>query len=156
MHNPNQKLKLMKKSLFTKTLLVATISVGVLASCTKQNDLLPEAIPQSKSASAQQSKLATSYTITFEGISSSYKANNTSYGDNAYSSWTGTQIAPYVHSPSNLKFAIKGAGGGTPVDYWNGGFVVSDWNYKSNIPGKTGDWWYSYLNQCCLFRYAWY
>ena len=151
MHNPNQKLKLMKKSLFTKTLLVATISVGVLASCTKQNDLLPEAIPQSKSASAQQSKLATSYTITFEGISSSYKANNTSYGDNAYSSWTGTQIAPYVHSPSNLKFAIKGAGGGTPVDYWNGGFVVSDWNYKSNIPGKTGDWWYSYLNQCSVY-----
>lgn len=141
----------MKKSLFTKTLLAATISIGVLASCTKQNDLIPEAVPQAKSMSARQNSLATSYTITFEGIGSSYMANNTSYGDNAYSSWTGTQIAPYVHSPSNLKFAIKGAGSGSPVDYWNGGFVVSDWNNKSNTPGKTGDWWYSYLNQCSVY-----
>ncbi|NSL86167.1 DUF4465 domain-containing protein [Chitinophaga sp. Mgbs1] len=122
------------------------------ASCSKQNDLLPDPVQQEETLrTGQKASLATSYTITFEGIGRGYMADTTSYGDNAYSTWGGTQIAPYVHTPSNLKFAVKGAGGGTPVDYWNGGFLVSDWNYKANIPGKTGDWWYSYLNQCSVY-----
>ncbi|WP_162946582.1 DUF4465 domain-containing protein [Chitinophaga barathri] len=101
--------------------------------------------------SAALKTLTTTYTITFESIGSSYMAGPTSYGDNTYSAYGGTQIAPYVHTPSNLRFAIKGAGSGTPVEFWDGGFVVSNWNYKSNIPGKTGDWWYSYLNQCSVY-----
>ncbi|MBV7530892.1 DUF4465 domain-containing protein [Chitinophaga sp. sic0106] len=142
----------MKKSHFSKTLIIAALSLVVASSCSKQNDLAPDpmALDQGQ-ATAAKSLLTTSYTITFEGIGRGYMADTTSYGDNAYSSWGGTQIAPYTHSPSNLKFAIKGAGGGTPVDYYNGGFVVSDWNYKSNIAGKTGDWWYSYLNQCSVY-----
>lgn len=141
----------MKKTLFSKTLLVAGIAAVLVTSCSKQNDLpatQAEAVP---TAEKLAKALATTYTITFEGISRSYITDTSSYGDNTYSSYGGTQIAPYVHSPSNLRFAIKGAGGASPVNYWDGGFVVSDWNYKSNIPGKTGDWWYSYLNQCSVY-----
>lgn len=141
----------MKTSFSYKTLIVAILVLA--ASCSKQNDLSPVLTqPEGTTKTAKaNSLLSTSYTITFDGIGSSYMAGPTSYGDNAYSAWTGTQIAPYTHTPSNLKFAIKGAGGTTPVDYWNGGFVISDWNYKANIPGKTGDWWYSYLNQCSVY-----
>lgn len=143
----------MKKTLFSKTLLVAGITAVAVTSCSKQNDLQ---VPASQAATAKDGKnaakaLTTTYTITFEGIGSSYMADTTSYGENAYAAYGGTQIAPYTHSPSNLRFAIKGAGGASPVNYWDGGFVVSDWNYKSNIPGKTGDWWYSYLNQCSVY-----
>ena len=140
----------MKKSLFNRALIVAIISLVATTSCNKQNDVLPE--PAAKLDTQKANGLtSTTYTITFEGIGSSYMAGNTSYGDNAYSTWGGTQIAPYVHSPSNLKFAIKGAGGVNPVEFYNGGFVVSNWNYKTNIPGQSGDWWYSYLNQCSVF-----
>lgn len=142
----------MKKILSGKILLAASFCLVVAASCSKQNDLSPVSTANEETLNGgSQALRATSYTITFEGIGRSYMADTTSYGDNAYSSWTGTQIAPYVHSPSNLRFAIQGAGGSSPVDYWNGGFVVSDWNYKANIPGKTGDWWYSYLNQCSVY-----
>ncbi|NIG55714.1 DUF4465 domain-containing protein [Chitinophaga sp. Cy-1792] len=144
----------MKRTRFSKTLSAAILCfvVFVAASCSKQNDLSPvPAQSVETSAAGAKSLLSTTYTITFEGLSRSYMADTTSYGDNAYATWGGTQIAPYTHSPSNLKFAIKGAGGATPVNYWDGGFVVSDWNYQANIPGKTGDWWYSYLNQCSVY-----
>ncbi|NML21380.1 DUF4465 domain-containing protein [Pseudoflavitalea sp. G-6-1-2] len=139
----------MKKTVLTKTLIAAGICL-VAVSCSKQNDLLsPE---QQQSAKAGQNALtSTTYTITFEGLSRSYLADTTSYADNAYSAYGGTKITPYVHSPSNLRFAIKGAGGASPVNYWDGGFIVSDWNHKANIPGKTGDWWYSYLNQASVY-----
>ncbi|WP_173003025.1 DUF4465 domain-containing protein [Chitinophaga sp. SYP-B3965] len=143
----------MKVTLFNKTLIAAITCLVAVTSCSKQNDLL-DPISQQETLKNEQStlkKLTTFYTIDFEGIGSSYMAGNTSYGDNAYSSWGGTQIAPYVHSPSNLRFAVKGAGGGTPVEFWDGGFVVSNWNYKSNISGTSGDWWYSYLNQCSVY-----
>lgn len=140
----------MKQTLSSKALLAAILCIVAATSCSRQDDVLPAPQTESMKAGAK-SLLTTTYTITFEGLSRSYMADTTSYGDNTYSAWGGTQIAPYVHSPSNLRFAIKGAGGGTPVDFWNGGFVVSDWNYKANIPGKTGDWWYSYLNQCSVY-----
>lgn len=126
-------------------LAVAIICV-VAVSCSKQNDAL--LAPDSQLGTAK--KLA-SYTITFEGISRGYLADTSSYAENAYAAYGGTKIVPYVHSPSTLRFAIKGAGGSSPVNYWDGGFIVSDWNYKANKPGKTGDWWYSYLNQASVY-----
>lgn len=142
----------MKKTLFSKTLLIALISLAIATSCSKQNDLqVPASQLEAAKTENAAKALATTYTITFEGIGRSYMADTTSYGENAYASYGGTKIAPYVHSPSNVRFAIKGAGGASPVNYWDGGFVVSDWNYKSNTPGKTGDWWYSYLNQCSVY-----
>lgn len=141
----------MKKTISGKKLLAVMTFLVLAASCSKQNDLLSNAGRQlEKQGKEQRSLLTTTYTITFEGIGSSFMAGPTSYGDNAYSAYSGTQITPYVHSPSNLRFGVKGAGSG-PFDYWDGGFVVSNWNYKSNIPGKTGDWWYSYLNQCSVY-----
>jgi hypothetical protein len=144
----------MKKTLFTKTLIIALISLVAAASCSKKTEVFPVPASQLETTKEGQNaskKLTTTYTITFEGIGSSYMADTSSYGENAYSSYGGTQIAPYTHSPSNLRFAIKGAGGPSPVDYWNGGFIVSDWNYKSNVPGQTGDWWHSYLNQASVY-----
>ena len=141
----------MKRTLFNKTLIAAGICLVVTASCSKQNDLLTPEKQTLKDGQSTSKTLATTHTITFEGIGSSHMAGPTSYGDNAYDAYSGTKIAPYVHSPSNLRFAIKGAGGSAPVNYWDGGFVVSDWNYTSNISGTTGDWWYSYLNQCSVY-----
>lgn len=142
----------MKKSFSCKTLVTAVFCLVVAASCSKQNDLMPvQTQPVETKQSVAKSLLATTYTITFEGIGSAYMAGPTSYADNAYSAYSGTKIAPYVHTPSNLRFAINGTGGTGPVDYWNGGFIVSNWNYKANIPGKTGDWWYSYLNQASVY-----
>ncbi|MBC9930165.1 DUF4465 domain-containing protein [Chitinophaga qingshengii] len=142
----------MKKSLSSKTLIVALFSLAVATSCSKQNDLVPVSAPQAETVNGGvKSTLTTTSTITFEGIGSSYMAGPTSYADNAYAAYTGTKIAPYVHTPSNLRFAIKGAGGSSPVNYWDGGFIISNWNNKSNTPGKTGDWWYSYLNQASVY-----
>jgi hypothetical protein len=140
----------MKNTFFRKPLIVAIMLLVAATACDKKNDVLSDKL---KNVDGQSSanKLLTSYVIDFEGISRSYMADTTSYGDNCYSTWGGTQIAPYVHPATNLRFAIKGAGGPSPVEYWDGGFVVSDWNYKANIPGTSGDWWYSYLNQCSVY-----
>ncbi|MCK7555775.1 DUF4465 domain-containing protein [Chitinophaga sedimenti] len=140
----------MKNTFFRKPLVVAITFLVAATACTKQGDVLPAKL-NSEDGKSSVNKLLSSYTIDFEGISSTYMAGNTSYGDNCYSTWGGTQIAPYVHTPTNLRFAIKGAGGSSPVEFWDGGFVVSDWNYKANIPGTSGDWWYSYLNQCSVY-----
>ncbi|WP_126973599.1 DUF4465 domain-containing protein [Gynurincola endophyticus] len=143
----------MKRTLFSKTLMVAVICLLAAASCSRQNDLLSDPYSQMDMLKDGQSanKMLATYTITFEGIGRSYMADTTSYADNAYAAYGGTQILPYVHSPSNLRFAIKGAGSGPAYNYWDGGFIISDWNYKSNIPGETGDWWYSYLNQASVY-----
>ncbi|WP_127124425.1 DUF4465 domain-containing protein [Pseudoflavitalea rhizosphaerae] len=133
----------MKKAILDQSLLATVLVLLLASSCSKHKDVSPV-------EGAGQNLLPTTYTITFEGLSRSYMADTTPQADNAYSSWGGTQILPYVHSPSNLRFAINGAGSG-PVDYWNHGFIISDWNYKSNIPGKTGDWWYSWLNQASVY-----
>jgi hypothetical protein len=143
----------MKKKLSGKTLFTAFIFLVVASSCSKETDLLADQTSQTAIAEEKSglTKRSTTYTITFDSIGSSYMAGPTSYADNTYSAYGGTQIAPYVHSPSNLRFAIKGAGGPSPVEYWDGGFIVSDWNYKSNIPGTSDDWWYSYLNQASVY-----
>jgi hypothetical protein len=138
----------MKKTFSVKTLTTAMVCLIIAASCSKQNDALLK--PDANLATSKAAALTT-HTITFESLSRSYLADTSSYADNAYAAYGGTKIAPYVHSPSNLRFAIKGAGGSSPVNYWDGGFIVSDWNYKANKPGKTGDWWYSYLNQASVY-----
>ena len=139
----------MKKTVISKTLLAATICAVVATSCSKQDALVPAQEVATKKAKTGLN--TTTYTITFEGIGRSYMADTSSYADNAYAAYGGTKIVPYVHSPSNLRFAIKGAGGSSPVNYWDGGFIISDWNYKANVAPHTGDWWYSYLNQASVY-----
>lgn len=138
----------MKRTSSIKTLLVAITFLTVAAACSRENDVVlnPDA-----TLGTTVAKRATTYTINFDGISRSYLADTSSYADNAYAAYGGTKIVPYVHPSTNLRFAIKGAGGSGPVNYWDGGFIVSDWNYKANKPGKTGDWWYSYLNQASVY-----
>ncbi|WP_276484032.1 DUF4465 domain-containing protein [Paraflavitalea pollutisoli] len=138
----------MKKSIINNTL-IAACTLVLAASCSKQHDGLPSQAA-TLNTEEQQTLTTITYTIDFESIGSSYMAGPTSYADNAYSAYGTPQISPYVHSGSNLRFAIKGAGSG-PFEYWDGGFIISNWNYKSNITGKTGDWWYSYENQASVY-----
>lgn len=133
------------------SIVIAISSVLFLISCENGEDILLGYEQETATDAAMRSSQATTYTITFEGIDNIYMAGPTSYGENTYSTYTGTQIAPYVHSETGLKFALNGAGGSSPVNFWDGGFVISDWNYKSNISGTSGDWWYSYLNQCSVY-----
>lgn len=140
----------MKKTIFKKiSVAIAIASLMFVASCTNEDYSLLN-FDQEEMNDAQI-RSTTTYIIDFEGLNRSYMADTTSYGENLYAAYTGTQIVPYVHPATGLKFAIHGAGGSSPVNFWDGGFVISDWNYKSNIPGKSGDWWYSYLNQCSVY-----
>lgn len=142
----------MNKFNFNKmTIVMAITSLSLFISCANEEDVLLSYEQETATGAEMRSILATTDTITFEGISNAYMAGPTSYGENTYASYSGTQIAPYIHPSTGLRFAIKGAGGSPPVNFWDGGFVISDWNYKSNIPGESGDWWYSYLNQCSVY-----
>ncbi len=139
----------MNKTIFNKVLVaIAIVSLAFVTSCSNEGDSFLNYDQETLNGVETRS---TTYTVTFEGLGSQYLAGPTSYGDNTYASYSGTQIEPYVDPQTNLRFAITGAGGSAPVNFWDGGFVISDWNYKSNISGQTGDWWYSYLNQCSVY-----
>ena len=43
---------------------------------------------------------------------------------------------------------------GGSTEYSSGGIALSNWNIRSNQSGNTGDWWYSYLNQCSVYNTA--
>ena len=136
---------------FNKMLIaIAITSIVFFASCSSEEDGILN-YGQDTAGAETRGTLTTTDTITFEGIGSAYMAGPTSYGENTYDAYSGTQIVPYVHPATGLKFGLNGAGGSSPVNFWDGGFVISKWHYQSNIPGQTGDWWYSYLNQCSVY-----
>lgn len=95
--------------------------------------------------------------ITFER-SNVVLAGPTSAGENLYSDYTGGSkftegIISFNQGKDAIKFGLNTTGyfPGTPTLY-NGGMFLSMYNYRSNPDGKTGDWWYSYENQCSVYN----
>lgn len=87
--------------------------------------------------------------ITFDQTPQSQVAGPTSYGENLYSTYGGEQFTTCDYADF-ITFGITPSDG--TYDFWNGGVAVSNWNLRSNPEGKSGDWWYSYLNQCSVFN----
>lgn len=81
-------------------------------------------------------------------------AGPTSYGENLYAGYTGQFIkgAEEVEKGVDLEFGINEDAG--DYNFWNGGIVLSNWNYRTDIEGKTEGWWYSYNNQCSVYNTA--
>lgn len=80
-------------------------------------------------------------------------AGPTSYGENLYDGYSGVQFtkgSEEVENGVDLEFGINPDNG--TYNYWNGGIVLSDWNYRSDIEGVAADWWYTYSNQCSVYN----
>lgn len=95
--------------------------------------------------------------VDFENASPGLLAGPTSYGANLYEGYSGTDPGRYtswVDTQSRLTFGLNKDGYGGTYNYWNGGIAVSNWNQMSNIAGESGEWWYSYQNQCSVYNTA--
>ncbi len=90
--------------------------------------------------------------IDFENAASILLAGPTSYGENLYANYSGSKFLSWTDNFSGFTCGINILNGGQ--NYYNGGIAISNWNIMSNPSGKSGDWWYSYLNQCSVYNSA--
>ena len=87
-------------------------------------------------------------------------AGPTSYGANLYSNYSGTKFinAEIPASPDGVKlqFGIAVSPYTGEPEFYGGGMVLSQWNYRSNPATVTDDesWWKSSQNQCSVYNLA--
>lgn len=84
-------------------------------------------------------------------------AGPTSYGANMYSNFDGvkfTSASIEVERGVNLEFGLNSDVYSASPEMSNGGMFLSRWNYRSNPADKSGDWWYTYENQCSVYNAA--
>jgi len=82
-------------------------------------------------------------------------AGPTSYGANLYNNYDGTKFVSgsiEVEEGVRMEFGVNYSEYEEAYDFTAGGMVLSQWNYRSNPEGQTGDWWYSYNNQCSVYN----
>lgn len=94
-------------------------------------------------------------TVTFEDTGA-IMAGPTSYGANLYYGYDGNQYAgceiPVVDDVK-MQFGLNVSTWTNEKDFYGGGIVLSNWNYRSNPAGITqNDWWYTYENQCSVYN----
>lgn len=79
-----------------------------------------------------------------------YLAGPTSYGDNLYEAYEGDKFSQWdvAVAESGERFYC----GLNAKNFYEGGIVLSQWNYRSNLPDKGEDWWYSPDNQCSVYN----
>lgn len=85
--------------------------------------------------------LSNTHKITFENVDASYFAGPTSYGENLYSSYTGTnpkKYEGYLDETSGLFFNTST----TAYGFASGGLAISQWNNTSSA---------GHLNQCSVY-----
>lgn len=124
-----------------RILSIAMCSAALLTSCSDSDDEGPTPLY---------------HIIDFENTGITL-AGPTSYGANLYESYTGTrfttgQIA--VEEGVDFIFGINESLYDDEINFWNGGMVLSQWNYRSNPADQSGDWWMSYNNQCSVYNTA--
>ena len=94
-------------------------------------------------------------TITFDDFDPGMLAGPTSAGENLYSYQGYPQVTTiYDNTPEEYLFLSMFNTVGGSTEYSSGGIALSNWNIRSNQSGNTGDWWYSYLNQCSVYNTA--
>lgn len=97
-------------------------------------------------------------TIDFENTSGVIVAGPTSYGANLYDGYTGGaqfESASYkLTNTSDFVFGVNDEGWyDKTTTFYNGGMVVSNWNYRSNQnESQSDEWWMSYENQCSVYN----
>ncbi len=99
-------------------------------------------------------------TVDFENVPASMLAGPTSYGDNCYEVMykDGEPFISWTDPESELSIGIQL--GMNWIDYEethemsNGATFPSNWNIRSNPADKSGDWWFSYKNQCSVYNTA--
>lgn len=94
--------------------------------------------------------------LTFDG-SQNILAGPTSYGDNCYAAYTGsdryTSAEFGVTEGVTLKFGInRSIYYGDQPDFSAGGIALSQWNIRQDISGKPSGWWKTYENQMSLYN----
>lgn len=147
----------MKKSLRYLAMAAITAAATVFTACNADDDFCMEPIdPASQETRAD---VGTDWvTVTFDDVAADQLAGPTSYGANLYDGYTGTDPARfqvYTDNASRLfkiEYGLNKDGYGGSYNYWNGGIAISNWNHMSNISGETGEWWYSYKNQCSVYN----
>lgn len=90
--------------------------------------------------------------IGFENASG-VKAGPTSYGENLYASYAGSRFttgSEELMDGVDFLFGINESNG--EFNFWNGGTVLSQWNYRTDIEGQAEGWWMTYLNQCSVYN----
>lgn len=80
-------------------------------------------------------------TFDFESVPALYLAGPTSYGDNLYAAFTGTNYTSYADAGTGLQMGINADDKGV-YNFWNGGVVVSQWKDKTTA---------GYTNQCSVY-----
>lgn len=148
-HNLN--LRLMKKQFKLLAMFVVAATTMMVSSCS--NEDLYDSPQQNetgiKTRSTQNSD--GTITITFDDFDTSMMAGPTSKGENYYSYLGATPQVIDIYDPDGIfGSSLNTVGGYTELS--SGGIALSNWSYQSNIEGKTGDWWYSWDNQCSVYN----
>ena len=142
-------------------LATAAITAAAIAftACNADDDFYME--PLDSASPETRADVGTDWvTVTFDDVPEDQLAGPSSYGANLYDGYTGSAPArfrTYTDKAArlfNIEYGLNEDGYGGTYNYWNGGIAVSNWNQMSNISGKTGEWWYSYENQCSVYNTA--
>ncbi len=127
------------------------LAVVLVSSCSNEDDFLnqePQGVDTNTRAVENPDG---SWTITFDDFESYMLAAPTSKGENYYSYLAPGQQVIEIFDPNYVFVSNLNTVGGYQ-DLSSGGIAVSNWNYRSNITGKTGDWWYSWDNQMSVYN----
>ncbi|MCM1292045.1 MAG: DUF4465 domain-containing protein [Bacteroides sp.] len=127
----------MKTNYYLKTL-VAALSIATLCACSDD--------PEESTVNRR--------VLSFENTRA-VVAGPTSYGANLYASYEGTKFikgTEEVESGVYLEFGINPDATTGSIDFWNGGAVLSNWNYRSDAQGQAAGWWMTYDNQCSVYN----
>lgn len=142
-------------------LATAAITAAAIAftACNADDDFYME--PLDSASPETRADVGTDWvTVTFDDVPEDQLAGPSSYGANLYDGYTGSAPArfrTYTDKAArlfNIEYGLNEDGYGGTYNYWNGGIAVSNWNQMSNISSKTGEWWYSYENQCSVYNTA--
>lgn len=139
----------MKRLFYLKVMIMMAMSIMVISSCSNEDE---EFYTNSANQQTNTRTIIDGDTliIDFENDANIILAGPSSYGENLYSSYSGTKYLFWTDNISFFNCGINVLNGGQ--DFYNGGIAISNWNIRSNPTGKTGDWWYSYENQCSVYN----
>ena len=142
----------MKKNLKLFAILGIASTSMLMSSCSNDEDYFLDVAPQKSKSQAINLNTAPYAVIDFESAVSEL-SGPTSYGENLYDNYSGTKYTQWEYTISGRKKFQCGINdlNGTK-NYYNGGIAISNWNIMSNSGGETGDWWYSYKNQCSVYN----
>ncbi|WP_321332231.1 DUF4465 domain-containing protein [uncultured Bacteroides sp.] len=141
----------MKKFFSFQAMLAIAATSMLISSCSNEDDSFYTDI-SGQSSNTRTAISGDTTIIDFENDATVLLAGPTSYGENLYADYSGSKYLTWSDNSSSFTCGINYLNGG--FNYYNGGIAISNWNIMSNPSSETGDWWYSYLNQCSVYNSA--